>query len=292
MRWVGRDTGSESPIGRLRRARARRSSLARMNEAVRYEARGDIGVITLDRPDNRNSMTPELLDAFTVACGAARADGDARAIVITGTGACFSSGADFKSIVQRGDDGARARTPDERSYAMYEPFLGVLDLEVPVIAACNGHTVGGGFGLALVCDLRIGAREAKYGANFARLGLHPGLAISYLLPRIVGAQRAAELLFTGRLVDGDEAARLGILLDSVPAADVLTRALELARTIADNAPAALRLTKRTFYRGLGWDVRAGARAEAAPQALTLATADAAEGIAALLAKRPPKFTGR
>jgi enoyl-CoA hydratase/carnithine racemase len=262
-----------------------------MSEAVRYESRGDIGVITLDRPDNRNSMTPELLDAFTAATARARADADARAIVITGTGACFSSGADFKSVLQRADVG-RPRTPDEQSYAMYEPFLGVLDLEVPVIAACNGHAVGGGFGLALVCDLRVGAREAKYGANFARLGLHPGLAISWVLPRIVGVQRAAELLFTGRLVDGDEAARLGLLLEALPAAEVLPRALDLARTIADNAPAAVRLTKRTFYRGLDWDPRAGARAESSPQALTLATSDAAEGIAALLEKRQPKFSGR
>jgi len=261
-----------------------------MSDAVRYQAEDHVGVITLDRPDNRNSMTPELLDAFVAAAAAARADADARCVVITGTGACFSAGADFRSITQR-DDG-RARTPDERSYAMYEPFLGVLDLEVPVIAACNGHAVGGGFGLALLCDLRIGAREARYGANFARLGLHPGLAISYLLPRIVGPQRAAELLFTGRLVEGDEAARLGILLEAVPAADVLPRAMDLARTIAGNAPTALRLTKRTFYRGLGWDVRGGARAESLPQAATLATADAAEGIAALLAKRPPEFTGR
>ncbi|HTJ45154.1 MAG TPA: enoyl-CoA hydratase/isomerase family protein [Kofleriaceae bacterium] len=262
-----------------------------MSEAVRYESRGDIGVITLDRPDNRNSMTPELLDAFTIACAAARADHAARVVVITGTGSCFSSGADFKSVLQREGD-TRARTPDEKSYAMYEPFLGVLDLEVPVIAACNGHTVGGGFGLALVCDLRIGAAKAKYGANFAKLGLHPGLAISYLLPRIVGAQRAAEMLFTARLVDGEEAARLGILLEAVADDQVLPRAMALARTIADNAPTALRLTKRTFYRGLGWDVRAGARAESTPQAITLATADAQEGIAALLEKRAPKFTGR
>ena len=262
-----------------------------MSEAVRYEAQGDIGVITLDRPDNRNSMTPELLDAFTRAVASAKQDAGARVIVITGTGTCFSSGADFKSVLQRDDD-ARPRTPDEKSYAMYEPFLGVLDLEVPVIAACNGHTVGGGFGLALVCDLRIGAASAKYGANFAKLGLHPGLAISYLLPRIVGPQRAAELLFTGRLVDGDEAQRLGILLEAHATADVLPRAMDLARTIAANAPTALRLTKRTFYRGLGWDVRAGARAESTPQAITLGTADAAEGIKALLEKRDPKFTGR
>lgn len=264
-----------------------------MSEAVRYESRGEIGVITLDRPDNRNSMTPELLDAFAAAAGQARRDVAARCIVITGTGSCFSAGADFKSILQREDgESDRILAPHERSFAMYEPFLSVLELEVPVIAACNGHTVGGGFGLSLLCDIRIGAREARYGANFARLGLHPGLAISYLLPRIVGVSRAAEMLFTGRLVEGDEAERIGILSTVAPAAEVLPRALELAGAIAASAPLAVRMTKKTFYRGLGWDIRGAAFTEAFAQAQSLATADAAEGIAALLAKRDPRFTGR
>ncbi|MBP6631517.1 MAG: enoyl-CoA hydratase/isomerase family protein [Kofleriaceae bacterium] len=262
-----------------------------MSAAVRYQSRGPVGLITLDRPDNRNSMTPELLDAFVVASAEARADRAARAVVITGTGGCFSSGADFKATVQRDDEGG-TRTPAERSYAMYQPFLSVLDLEVPVIAAVNGHAVGGGFGLALVCDIRIGARAARYGANFARLGLHPGMAISYLLPRLIGASRAAELLFTGRLVDGDEAERLGLLSSAVDAADVLPRALALAEQIAACAPIAVRLAKRSLYQGLGWDPRPAARAEAFAQAVTLGTADAAEGIAALLGKRDPVFHGR
>lgn len=262
-----------------------------MSDAVRYESRGAIGVVTLDRPDNRNSMTPELLDAFAAAIAAARADAAARCVVITGTGACFSAGADFRSIIQRGDDAA-PRSPHERSYAMYEPFLSVLELEVPVIAACNGHAVGGGFGLALVCDIRIGARGARYGANFARLGLHPGMAISYLLPRLVGVSRAAELLFTGRLFDGAEAERLGVLSAAVEAAEVMPRALAMAGEIAAAAPAAVRATKRSLYRGLGWDPRGAAYAEAFAQAQSLGTADAAEGIAALLEKREPSFTGR
>lgn len=261
-----------------------------MTEAVRYEARGDVGVITLDRPDNRNSMTPELLDAFAAASAAARADAALRCLVVTGTGACFSSGADFKSTLQRteGDD----RAPHERSYAMYEPFLSLLDLEVPIVGALNGHTVGGGFGLALVCDLRIGALEARYGANFVKLGLAPGMAISYLLPRLIGVARASELLLTGRLVDGAEAERLGLLNRAVPAADVMTTALELARTIADNAPFAVRATKQAIRRGLGLEIREAARAEAHVQARSLTMDDAREGIAALLAKRPPRFTGR
>ncbi len=259
-----------------------------MSEAVRYHADQMVGVITLNRPDNRNSMTPELLDAFAEASAKARADSSIRCLVVTGTGACFSSGADFKSTLQR-DTG---EAPHERSYAMYVPFLSLLDIEVPVIGALNGHTVGGGFGLSLVCDMRIGALDAKYGANFAKLGLAPGMSISYLLPRLIGMARASELLLTGRLVDGREAESLGILNRAVPTADVLPEAMALATTIAGNAPIAVRATKAAIRRGLALTVREAAREEAVAQAETIATADAAEGIAALLAKRTPVFTGR
>lgn len=259
--------------------------------AVLYERTDGIGVITLNRPDNRNSMTPELLDAFHGASRAAAADAGARCVVITGRGRCFSAGADFKSNIQR-EDAGRALQPHERSFGMYEPFLSVLDIEVPVIGALNGHTVGGGFGLSLVCDLRVANIASKYGANFARLGLHPGMAIGYLLPRIVGPARAAELLFTGRLLLGDEALAMGLVSRAVPEPEVLPAALEMAAQIAANAPVAVRMMKRSFYVGLGWDVREAARQEAFAQAVTVATADAREGMQALLDKRTPEFTGR
>ena len=260
-----------------------------MPDAVRYEARDQIGVITLDRPDNRNSMTPELLDAFARASAAARADGAIRALIVTGTGSCFSAGADFKSGVQRGGD---ELPPHVRSYAMYEPFLSLLDIEVPIVGALNGHAVGGGFGLALVCDLRIAALEGKYGANFAAVGLAPGMAITHLLPRLVGVARASELLFTGRLVDGAEAERLGIVNRAVPSTQVVGEAITLARSIAANAPFAVRATKAAIRRGIGMEARAAARAEAHEQAASLTMDDAREGMAALLAKRKPAFTGR
>jgi enoyl-CoA hydratase len=260
-----------------------------MPDAVRYEARDQIGVITLDRPDNRNSMTSELLDAFARASAAARADGSIRALVVTGTGSCFSAGADFKAGLQRGDE---ALEPHDRSYAMYEPFLSLLDVEVPIIGALNGHAVGGGFGLALVCDVRIAALEGRYGANFVAVGLAPGMAITYLLPRLAGVARASELLFTGRLVTGAEAERFGMVNRAIPATEVLGEAMALAGTIAANAPFAVRATKAAIRRGLGVKIRAAARAEAHDQAASLAMDDAREGMAALLAKRKPAFTGR
>jgi enoyl-CoA hydratase/carnithine racemase len=259
-----------------------------MSDAVLYATHGHVGVITLNRPDNRNSMTPELLDAFATASATAKADASIRALVVTGTGNCFSSGADFKSTLQR-DTG---ESPAEKSYAMYVPFLSLLDIEVPIIAALNGHTVGGGFGLSLVCDIRIGAREAKYGANFVKLGLAPGMAISYLLPRLIGVARANELLFAGRLVEGAEAEVLGILNRAVPTTDVLPTAMDLAKTIAGNAPLAVRATKAAIRAGLAMTIREAAREEATAQAMTIGTEDAKEGIAALRAKRAPNFTGR
>lgn len=260
-----------------------------MSDAVRYHLDGTVGVLTLDRPDNRNSMTPELLDAFARASASARADTRLRCLVVTGTGACFSAGADFKSTLQREGD---TRAGNERSYAMYEPFLSLLDIGVPIVGALNGHAVGGGFGLALVCDLRIGAVGAKYGANFVKLGLAPGMAISYLLPRLIGVARASELLYTGRLVDGAEAERLGILNRAVATDEVVPVAMELARSIAEAAPLAVRATKRAIHRGLGLQIRDAARLEAYAQAETIGTDDAREGIEALLAKRDPQFTGR
>lgn len=256
--------------------------------AVLYESSDQIGILTLNRPDNRNSMTPELLDAFAAASLTAKSDSALRCIIITGRGACFSAGADFKSGVQR----ERTGTPSEASYAMYEPFLSVLDLEVPVIGALNGHAVGGGFGLSLVCDMRVANRTAKYGANFARLGLHSGMGISHTLPRLVGLAHASELLFTGGLMDGARAAAIGYANHAVEADEVMPRALQMARAIAGAAPVVIRSMKATMRRSEAAEIRAAARQEAYAQAESLASDDAREGMSALLQKREPVFTGR
>lgn len=257
---------------------------------VRY-TRDDEGVawLTLNRPDLRNSMTPELLDGFRAAVARAREDADLRCLVVTGTGSCFSAGANLNAALQ--DDSAGPLS-HQRSFAMYEPFLEITRVEVPVIAALNGHAVGGGFGLSLLCDVRIANEDAKYGANFARLGFHSGLGIAWILPRLVGVSRAAELLFTGRTIRGREAEAIGLVSAAVPEADVAPRAAALAAEIARAAPLAVRGMKRSLYRFLSWDVAGAAWEEAYAQAATLATEDAREGVAALLEKRPPRFVGR
>jgi enoyl-CoA hydratase/carnithine racemase len=263
------------------------------DEPVLYARDGAIATLTLNRPENRNSMTPDVMAAFRAAIRRAREERDLRAVVITGTGRSFCAGADFRGA----SPAERAPAPDaplaaQRAFASYAPFLDVLDVEVPTIAAMNGHAVGGGLGLALVCDLRVASRDARYGANFARLGFHSGMAISYLLPRIVGVPAAADLLFTGRLVSGAEAAALGLVHEAVAPEEVAAAARRRADAVAACAPLAVRLMKRSLYRGLGWDPRGAAEAEAFAQGATLATEDAREGIRALLEKRDPRFTGR
>lgn len=257
--------------------------------AVSYETEERIGKITLDRPEQRNAMSPELLDAFSEAIAAAQRDRAIRCLVITGSGRCFSAGADLRSSLQRTDLG---KPSAQASFAMYEPFLGVLDVKVPVVAALNGHAVGGGFGLALLADIRIAHKHAKYGANFARLGIHSGLGISYVLPRLVGPAHAAELLFTGRLISGADALRMGLVTHAVEPAEVLPTALRIAKAIAASAPQAVQQMKQSIRRGLGWKIREAARDEAALQAQSLTSEDAQEGIAAMLEKREPEFTGQ
>jgi enoyl-CoA hydratase/carnithine racemase len=258
--------------------------------AVLYEMRGGVAEITLNRPENRNSMTQDVLDGLRSAVAAARADAQVRCVIVTGRGSSFCAGADFRDRARRSSE-APAQLPHERSFSRYSPFLSLLEIEVPTIAAMNGHAVGGGLGLALVCDLRVANEASRYGANFVRLGLHPGMATTYLLPRLVGVPRAVELLLTGRIISGREAADFGLAHYALPADTVLAKARELSAEIASAAPLAVRLTKQTIYRHLGWDPVEAARYEAFAQSQTADTEDHREGVAALLEKRPAVFRG-
>lgn len=255
---------------------------------VLFEIKDNIAQITLNRPDNRNSMDDETMPAFRQAVGRVKENEDLRCLIITGSGNTFCSGADFKSgLVDN-----KGRLPHQTLMDAYGPFLEIQELEMPTIAAMNGHAIGGGFGLCLICDIRIANKHSKYGANFARLGLHTGMAVSYMLPRIVGLPRANELLYTGRLISGEEASEIGLANYAMEGDQVIQKAWELAEEIAASAPVAVKMIKHAIHRGLNWDPHAAAEIDALYQSRTFEMEDAKEGIGALLEKREPVFKGR
>jgi enoyl-CoA hydratase len=175
--------------------------------------------------------------------------------------------------------------------ATYRRYLSIRSLPIPTLAAINGHAIGAGLCFALACDVRIATSDAKMGMTFTKLGIHPGMGATYFLPRLIGTARACELLFTGRIIDAPEAERLG-LLNRVVAREAFPAAVrELAAEIAAAAPIANRLVKRAIYRGVESSLDDALDLESMQQAATFETADAREGIRAVMEKREPRFVG-
>ena len=266
-------------------------------DAVTLEIKERIAQITLNRPDNRNSMNAEMMEGFAVVLEQVKADKYLRCLIIAGSGTSFCAGGDFggDGNFKKDDSDAPEPAPLMRHESLlntYRSFLDIARLDIPVIGALTGHAIGGGFGLALICDMRVANETALYGANFARLGLHSGMSISYMLPRLVGVPRAAELLFTGRRIDGATAERFGMMNYAVPAEQVLEKSWELAREIAVCAPVAVRMMKQSLYKNGDWDPNSAAFTEAMCQAKTFEMEDCKEGIQALLEKREPDFKGQ
>jgi enoyl-CoA hydratase/carnithine racemase len=175
---------------------------------------------------------------------------------------------------------------------LYAAAARLCEVGIPWIAAVHGPAIGGGLGLALTANLRVTCPEARFAANFVRLGIHQGFGLSVTLPELVGPSRAALVLLTGRRFHGDEATELGLADICVPADEVRSRALSLAAEVAEGAPLAIRSINRTLRAGLGDRVRQATRVEAGEQARLGATADAAEGIASVFERRPGRFAGR
>ncbi|WP_232524702.1 enoyl-CoA hydratase/isomerase family protein [Nocardioides mangrovicus] len=249
-----------------------------------------VALLTLDNPDQRNAMSDEMTSAWVEAVEELAADREVRVVVVTGEGTAFCSGGNTSWIASEPDasvDSLRARMEP-----FYRAWLSVRRLQVPTIAAVNGPAIGAGLCLALACDIRYAAASARLGAPFVKLGMHPGMAATHLLPDVVGAAHARELLLTGRLVDADEALRIGLVsqvfADDTFADDVLA----VARGVAATAPIASRYTKVALADGGHRDFETALRWEALAQPATLATADLQEGVRASREKRRPTFTGQ
>jgi enoyl-CoA hydratase len=230
-----------------------------------------------------------MTDSWVSAVQALAADASVRAVVVTGEGSAFCSGGNTSWIASEPDAGVDALR--DRMLPFYRAWLSIRRLEVPTIAAINGPAIGAGLCLALACDLRYAARGAHMGLPFVKLGMHAGMAGTYLLPDVVGPAAARDLLLTGRLVDADEALGLGLVSRVLDPETFLDQVLATAGEIAATAPIASRLTKVALLDGGHADFETALQWEALAQPVTLATADLQEGIAAAQAKRPPRFRG-
>jgi enoyl-CoA hydratase/carnithine racemase len=261
-----------------------------MPSDLRVERLDDgVVLVTLDLPDRRNAMSEAMTASWAALMAELRTDSSTRCVVITGEGSAFCSGGDVSWIGSEPE--ATVDALRNRMLPFYRSWLTVRDLEVPTIAAINGAAIGAGLVLALACDLRYAADDAKLAVPFTALGMHPGMATTWLLPEVVGLPIARDLLLTGRTVTGAEAVMLGLVNAALPRADVLDRAIQVAADVAGNAPIATRLTKVALADGGHATCDAALQWEALAQPLTLATRDLHEGLAALRERRRPRFTG-
>ncbi|MFI6904300.1 enoyl-CoA hydratase/isomerase family protein [Nonomuraea sp. NPDC050394] len=252
--------------------------------------RSDDGVVwvTFNLPDRRNAMTDAMTRRWSQEMAALAQDRTARCVVITGAGSAFSAGGDLSWLSER----ATESVPDlrDRMLTFYRTWLSITHLEIPTIAAVNGAAVGAGLCLALACDLVYAADDAKLLAPFTSLGLHPGMAATYLLPKTGGLRLAREMLLTGRVLTGAEAASEGLINRAFAGNDLRRSVQEIALKVASTAPIAAKLTKSAL-NGDHQDLEAALRWEALAQPVTMASADMVEGLRAHRERRVPKFTG-
>ena len=257
------------------------------DEPVTVETADGVAVVTLNRPEKLNTFTGRMGDELGRAYAACDADDAVRAVIVTGAGRAFCAGADMEP----GGDTFAAPTGDDFSASPVHPPA--WDVRKPVIAAVNGHAIGIGLTLAMQCDLRFVAEDAKLGFVHVRRGVLPDAHAHWTVPRAVGFARAADLFLTGRTFSGREAAELGLAHRALPAADVLPAALDVARDIAvHTAPLSVALSKRLLWASPALDREEIGYLETEYHRLVMGTPDAREGVLAWLERRDPKWTGK
>jgi enoyl-CoA hydratase/carnithine racemase len=252
---------------------------------VSAEVRGAVGLARLDRPEVRNALSPELMEELASTCERWDEDPDVRCIVIAGGDDWFAAGADIRVMAERTFAEALA-SPTARFW----PRLAAI--RTPLVAAVSGYALGGGCELALACDMIVASEDAQFGQPEILLGIIPGGGGTQRLARVMGKQRAMELVLTGRRISASEANELGIVTKLAPPDTWLDAALELAATVAERPPLAVRLGKQAVLAAEETVMTAGLDQERRLYELAMATEDRVEGMTAFLEKRKPEFRGR
>ena len=258
-----------------------------------------IATITLNRPQRLNALSLPVLEELARSIEEVSTDREVRVLILTGAGRAFCAGGDFRdgegspaSIVGRQELGKIAEAAQSRPRRSRGTSWALQNMDVPTIAMVNGPAVGAGFCIALACDLRIGSEDARFQVAWTRRGLTPAYGTSWFLPRLVGVSKALELIYTARMIGAEEALQLGLLNKLVSTHTLEKETMELARTVANGPPLALRLSKMNVYRGLNLDLGTSLELSAASENQLILSEDFAESARAFREKREPVFKGR
>jgi len=259
---------------------------------VLHEARHDgVAVLVMSRPDRLNALNNELATALNDSLGRIAKDESVRVVVVTGAGRAFCSGGDL-GLIGKGRASGDTQALGPLLRAGMQAVLTMRVMPQPVIAAVNGAAAGAGMNIALAADIRIAAEEATFGQNFAKVGLFPDYGGTYFLPQLVGPSKAAELFYTGDMIDAKTALRLGIVNQVVPAAELEAEVKTLAQRIAQGPPLAICAVKRTLFASEKEKLAAALEHEVQEQMPCYLSEDCSEGIRAFFEKRPPQFRGK
>jgi enoyl-CoA hydratase/carnithine racemase len=257
-----------------------------MNEQVMFDVVDGVAIITLNSPDTYNSLSDAIIEGLGSAYRRCDESDDVRVVVVTGAGTAFCAGADMSGGGETFDGARQSKGVNSCPLSMQ-----AWEVRKPVIAACNGHAVGAGLGLAMQADMRIFSNEGKYGFLQSRRGVVADFGIEYVLPRLVGFERAFELLVRAPRLSGQEAHVWGLAGRCVPAAEVLATALEIAQDISTHcAPLPVGLHKRLLWRGLSMTLGELADLESRALNHTMSTPDAVEGGVAYMERRAPRWS--
>lgn len=265
-----------------------------MTDAVLFERDGNVVTLTLNEPETRNAISPAVVDALVAHVETINADVSIGCVIVTGSGAGFSSGGNVKEMRDR--VGMFGGTPAEMRRGYWHGIqripMAMYSLEAPSIAAVNGAAVGAGCDLTLMCDIRIAARNAVFAESFMRVGLVSGDGGAWFLPRVVGLSRAMEMTFTGDFIEAEEAVRIGLASRMVENEDLMSEAMKLAKRIAAQPTHSMRLTKRLLRDSQHVSLPIALELASSAQALAQHTHDQNEAVVAFLEKRAPKFENR